>query len=144
MDHCSAALTVGLVMLQWTTHFRLGNGVAEWGLSLIPLVLAFCLASKSTRIPAPAWLVWLGNVSFSLYLFHPLMQEGFDTQSWRLPWASFRTGFPALLLTTALSLLAAVVSHRMLERGVCTWLQGKLLWRRCSQALPVGERGVTP
>jgi len=139
-----AALTVGLVILQWTTHFRLGNGVAEWGLSLVPLVLVFCLASKSTRIPAPTWLVWLGNVSFSLYLFHPLMQEGFDTQSWRLPWASIRTGFPALLLTTALSLLAAVVSYRMLERGVCTWLQGKLLWRRCSQAVPVGERSVTP
>jgi exopolysaccharide production protein ExoZ len=119
--------TMVLVILQWVTHFRIGHGVAEWGLSLIPLMMVFCLASKSIRMPAPTWLIWLGNVSFSLYLFHPLMQEGFDTQSWRLPWAALRTGFPALLLTTVLSLLAAAVSYRTLERGVCTWLQAKLL-----------------
>ena len=119
--------TVVLVILQWVTHFRIGHGVAEWGLSLIPLLMVFCLASKSIRIPTPAWLVWLGNVSFSLYLFHPLMQEGFDTQSWWLSWAALRTGFPALVLTTSLSLVAAAISYRMLERGVCTWLQRKLL-----------------
>jgi peptidoglycan/LPS O-acetylase OafA/YrhL len=107
-------------------------------LSLIPLVVVFCLASKTIRIPAPAWLVWLGNVSFSLYLFHPLMQEGFDTQSWRLPWAALRAGFPALLLTTALSLLAAAVSYRLLERGICTWLQGRLLPRQSGRISGAG------
>jgi peptidoglycan/LPS O-acetylase OafA/YrhL len=131
--HVAKALvlsTVVLVILQWITHFRIGHGVAEWGLSLIPLMTVFCLAGKSIRMPAPGWLVWLGNVSFSLYLFHPLMQEGFDTQIWRLPWAALRTGFLALFLTTALSLLAAAISYRVLERGVCTWLQGKLLPRQ--------------
>jgi peptidoglycan/LPS O-acetylase OafA/YrhL len=127
--------TVLLVILQWVTHFRIGHGVAEWGLSLIPLMVVFCLASKSIQMPVPAWLIWLGNISFSLYLFHPLMQEGFDTQSWRLPWAALRSGLPALVFTTALSLMAAALSYRVLERGVCTWLQRKLLSQQTSRVL---------
>jgi len=107
-----------LVALQWATRWRVGNGVFECGLTLIPLMLVFCFSAPNV----PAWLVWLGNVSFSLYLFHPLMQEGFD----RLFTVS---GAPAMVITTGLSLLAAWASYELLERGLCVRLQALFLTR---------------
>ena len=137
------ALAFGVATVQWVTHFRIGFGVFECGLSLIPLVLVLCVASKGRRMPTPRWLVWLGNVSFSLYLFHPLVQEGFSLQNFRLPIA-LRDGVPAFSITTGLAVAVAAISYRLLERGLCIWLQDKLLWWRRAPVPSVASGVLTP
>lgn len=64
------------------------------------------------RFAAP-WLVRLGVLSYSLYLFHPLALEVARAVAMRAPWP---WSVPTLaLLTLALSLLAAVVVQRWVE-----------------------------
>jgi peptidoglycan/LPS O-acetylase OafA/YrhL len=128
------------VAWQWVAHFRLGHGVLEWGLSLIPLMILFSIADKAKRIAVPQFLVWLGNISFSLYLCHPLVQGGYDRAT-ALP-ALLRSGVGAFIVTTGLSLAVAVVCHRVLERGACTWLQRKLLGRDSARAADANASGM--
>jgi exopolysaccharide production protein ExoZ len=102
-----------MVVVQYGTGFRGEPGISQWGLTLIPLLLVFSIASKT--IPAsPPLVTYLGGISYSLYIFHPLVQEGFDHLALQ---AGLRApaGLAAFLITTALSLAVAVLSHRYLE-----------------------------
>lgn len=46
------------------------HGPTQWGWSFVLLVLAFALASKEIDIKIPAFMVLLGNMSYTLYLVH--------------------------------------------------------------------------
>jgi peptidoglycan/LPS O-acetylase OafA/YrhL len=70
-------IAVSLTVFQYVSNYRTDHGISEWGLSLIPLFLIVSFAIKSTDIRVPRALVYLGDISFSLYIFHPLVQEGF-------------------------------------------------------------------
>lgn len=48
------------------------HGPNGWGWPMFALVLSLALLSKATHIPFPRWTVWLGGVSYSLYLIHLL------------------------------------------------------------------------
>jgi hypothetical protein len=102
---------------------RTDHGVLQWGLSLIPLMTVFCIASKRIEIPVPNWLVYLGDISFSLYLLHGTVQESFDRLA-RIPGLDrISTGYSAIVLSTAIAIAAAALSHRYIERGLCEYLK---------------------
>lgn len=46
------------------------HGPAGWGGALFPLLLSLALLSKVKEIYFPKWTVWLGEISYSLYLTH--------------------------------------------------------------------------
>jgi len=71
-------LAASFAVYQYAARFRIDHGIFQWGLSLIPLMLVIALASKRMAIPAPHWLISLGDISFSLYLVHGIVQESFD------------------------------------------------------------------
>jgi len=64
---------LALVLAQFLTAFRTYHGVLQWGLSLVPLLLITVLASQRAALPVPAVLCRLGDLFFSLYLWHPLV-----------------------------------------------------------------------
>ncbi len=106
-------VAIVMVVVQYGTGFRVELGISQWGLSLIPLLLIFSIASKTIPVSAP-FVTYLGGISFSLYIVHPLVQEGFDHLALQ---AGLRApaGLAAFLITTTASIAVAVLSHRYLE-----------------------------
>lgn len=125
---------------QYAAAFRFEHGIFEGGASAMLLLLALTLGSKSIDIKAPRPLVELGNMSFSLYLLHPLVQERTEAVFKALELADYAKGFPFLFLTTTLSILLAMLSRRWLELGASNWIKRHLLARR----RPASEVSVEP
>ena len=66
-------LTTSMVALQWVTGFRTVNGINGVGLSLIPFFGVVVLSLQSLPTKVPRFLTYLGDVSYSLYLIHPIV-----------------------------------------------------------------------
>jgi exopolysaccharide production protein ExoZ len=121
--HLAMFLALALVIWQYMYPLRTDHGVLQWGLSLILLMSVFCIASKRIEIPAPSWLVYLGDISFSLYLLHGTVQESFDRLANIPGLGRISTGYSAILLSTAISIAVAALAHRYIERGLCEYLK---------------------
>lgn len=108
-------LALSMATWQYLSRAKMGHGVLDWGMTLIPLVLAFCLASKRFAIPVWGPLVFLGDISFSLYLWHPLVQELLSWPFVITGHGDLTSGFAYLLLTTVVSITVAALSRPLLE-----------------------------
>lgn len=121
-------LSVAVVLWQYGTGFRAGHGPLASGAAIAVMVLAIALFDKEQPIRVPAWLIWLGNVSFSLYLVHRLPQLALPPLlKPRLPELVTGGGFVAFCVVTGLVL--AYLSHRYLERGLAEFVRRFLLRR---------------
>jgi peptidoglycan/LPS O-acetylase OafA/YrhL len=105
-----------LVGVQWALDFRTLNGVTNAGLSLIPFFALVVLSTKAAPLPVPRPLVYLGDISYSLYLIHSIVI------AWYLPIVT-AIGVPIVPLTRfigmaasiAVSLVLAALSHHWIE-----------------------------
>lgn len=98
--------------------FYATHGLTKGGASAVVLVLCLALASKSMVLPVPRGLTILGDISYSLYLLHPLVQKGTERLFHFYGHEAYATGFSFLFLTTALSIITALLSFTVLERGL--------------------------
>ena len=127
-------ISLSFVVWQFCSGFRTEHGLLQSGLSLVPFMAVILLASKTLSIDPPRALVSLGDVSFSLYLVHPLVQEQLTSRFNAAGLNPYASGFSFLFLTTALSLVLATGSHRCLERGLAEWLKRQFLAERRQRA----------
>jgi exopolysaccharide production protein ExoZ len=119
--------TISLAIWQFASHFRIHHGILYWGLTLVPLVFSLSLTSKTIKLVQPSWLVYMGDISFSLYLFHPTVQEGFD-QIVRLLGLDFlAAGYSAMFITTVFTVILSALTHRYLEKKLTSYLRKKML-----------------
>ena len=128
--------SIGFVLWQGWSGVGGFHGPAGWGWPLALMLASLALASKSVTLTAPRWLVWVGTVSYSMYLTHYLGQvwltgwlerHGLHSRSWN-------EVFLALLLAIPL----ASLSHALLERGLGEWVRRQLL-RLLPVATPPAE-----
>jgi len=107
---------LALCLAAWAawSRFAIFHGPTQWGAVAALMVLALALASKTVELAPPGVLVWLGTISFSLYLTHTTTQllvtrtvqaMGGDTQSWS-----------HVLLSTALAISVAAAVYHYLEQ----------------------------
>ena len=133
LRHRSVALAlIGLasaaVVAQFVTAFRPYHGVGQVGISLIPLLIAVSLATRSFELRVPGWLRWLGDVSFSLYLLHTIVLAVVFAIVRDHRFAPF-----VAIVGIALSLGAAALSYRWIERGLSDALRRRALARMGSK-----------
>lgn len=100
-----------------------GNGLGKWGAPLVILVLVFSITEKTFPMRIPKVMIWLGNISFSLYLVHPIILGPIFNILWETGFrASIRdVSFVAPLLV--LSVAAAHISHKYLEVRLSNWVR---------------------
>lgn len=123
------ALFTSIVIWQMASHFRYGHGFSGWGLTLAPLFIATVYIQKEVRPEIVRWLVWLGDVSFSLYLCHKIVFALCARVVARTGTDAFVPGWIFLLIYAGIALLVAYVSTRALEKGLCEVLRRKVLQR---------------
>ncbi|HEY0254352.1 MAG TPA: acyltransferase, partial [Kofleriaceae bacterium] len=116
---------VAVICLQLTDDFN-HHGITGFGPPMMVMVLALALLDREYPIRAPKSLVWLGNVSFSLYLIHKVVQFGFPKLT---PHGIWQFGAAHVIMCLAISLALSHLSYRYLEQGLAAKLQGWLLRR---------------
>lgn len=104
-----------------------GVGVTHWGFPMVIMVFCFVIASKTYEFTVPKWLIWLGDISFSLYLVHPIVTDTASLILWDTP-ARVAIQDPSFLpLMVALSLAVASLSHHYLEKGLSNKVRDVIL-----------------
>lgn len=100
-----------------------GNGLGKWGVPLVLLVLVFSITEKTFPVKIPKVIIWMGNISFSLYLIHPIVLGPTFNILWESGFrASIRdVSFVAPMLV--LSIAAAHISHKYLEVRLSNWVR---------------------
>jgi peptidoglycan/LPS O-acetylase OafA/YrhL len=89
----------------------------------IAVVWSLAMLDRVRPLRPPRCLIFLGDISFSLYLFHVLPQmlpRQFPT------WNGMQGG-GWFIATVIAGLVLGYWSYRLLERGLCEWLRHKLL-----------------
>jgi hypothetical protein len=104
------------------------HGMTGWGPAMIVMVLALALWNKERPIRVHPALLWLGDISFSLYLVHRIPQLALRRY---IPHghASLAGGGGYVLFTIVASLILARFSYRYLERGLSERVRRALLAR---------------
>lgn len=122
LDALAIAAAVGVL---WQLHsgYRHGFGPLCVGVGMAALVLALALRNKVEPLRVPRPLLWLGDISFSLYLVHQIPRAALLTL---LP-ASLASGRVFAVVWIALGLAFAHLSWRVLERGLAECFRGVLI-----------------
>lgn len=101
----------------WTGHWMLGIWNPIMGLLISALMFALMLPLKGFGWLASKPMVWLGNISFGIYLWHyPLLMllQRTILNDWQSPLLSVL----ALFITLAATLLLASLSYYLVEKPV--------------------------
>ncbi len=136
------------MVLDWSlTGVASFHGITEWGLPLAILFAALALTFKDRQPRVPRALVWLGGVSYSLYLVHPFVFTAIDRLMDFLGLADL-THLPLfVLLVFPIPLIYAGISRRYLEDGLSGWVRTRLLGligTRDADAGPVIPASLAP
>lgn len=123
-----AILSVTAVVWQQLSQEWNRHGITGWGPAMIAMVLALALWNQRRPIAPPRALIWLGDISFSLYLVHRIPQVAVPRL---VPDAhhTLASGVGCVVATTVIALVLAHYSRRYLERGLAERFQRWLLRR---------------
>ena len=124
---CRHILLLSTAIVAWYIYSGLGSfhGPLQWGWAAALLVLGMALASKTVLITPPPLLVWLGAISYSLYLTHTTVQLVVRLQAERL--GADTHGWMHIVLGTALALSVAALVHHYLEEKMSLRMRAALL-----------------
>lgn len=114
----TAALTcVGVLVVMatqgWWHPEEIEGGPVSWTVTLVLTALAFGAGMATRHRNAPGWLVRLGMMSFSVYLFHPLLLKVSDATVGR--WRDHDNPVP-LVVFLAVLLPLCWATYRWIER----------------------------
>ncbi|SAL25551.1 acyltransferase 3 [Caballeronia telluris] len=117
-----------------------GNGPTRAGFIMAIFLLVLMLASKSTHVPAPKWLASLGDISYSLYLTHPialLLLHKYFVHTQR----EIGTHSPAyLVLAVGFCVVFASLSWRYVEIPLERMVRA---WTLCGIDRSIKRRGIS-
>ena len=141
---CWNLLFLAVSLSLWSVYSFTFNfhGPLKWGAAAFLTVTACAIAGKTVRIALPQPVLWLGTISYSLYLTHTITQQlllgwftrhGLDTHNW-----SF------LFLTTTVAIVVAWVFHELVEVRLCRWFRTAVEWSIGTARALLPLRGFAP
>ena len=112
------------------------HGPRGWGSLAAVAFLGVVLSAKARPFQVPAWMVWLGDVSYSLYLFHVLAFIGVTQVVAMYGLSGHAAGFTRFVLQPALATLVAAAMYRYVEAPVSAWMRSAFLPERSLRHAP--------
>ena len=104
-----------------------------YGISSFCLILPFCLDqgdSRIVKIMSSQILVWLGTISYGMYLWHFLFLDGHFANT-HLPYQISDMGIATrMLITIPCSITLASISYYLIERPLLRTLNGSIRKRK--------------
>ncbi|AKA25387.1 hypothetical protein PCL1606_39380 [Pseudomonas chlororaphis] len=91
------------------------------------MFLALTITSKTVHLKFPAWLIWVGNISYSLYLIHPFFVKPVFDVLWETSFREYIRDPSFSLVVVGLSIFFATLSHKYLEVRLSDFIRNKLL-----------------
>ena len=118
-----------LVLLQWQLSLSEVYWTGHWILVVWPPCIALTLAALVFFVDQPSlpvrWLghpimIWLGNISFGVYLWHYPIMRAMKLSAPEL-WLSPILSLVALPMALLIALPVATLSYRLIERPLMRW-----------------------
>ncbi|THJ35670.1 acyltransferase [Lampropedia aestuarii] len=120
-------LSFGLALWAFSSGLSWNHGPANWGWPLIILFLSLIFLIKEVDIKTPAALVWMGKISFSLYLTHMIVLTITQRLMTSLG-SSFYNSWSHIVIATTLSITFAALWYYHIETPSSKLMQ-KFLWK---------------
>ena len=134
--------SVGLVI--WYNYSGAGNlhGITKWGGSLSLMVLCLAISSKNLLLKIPQPLIWLGKISFSLYLTHYLTRFFLDGLMAKAGLSSFTHTWSFIAFSTVVCISVAGISQYWLEQKLSDAFKNILLNNKTAQKSPPATKAA--
>jgi peptidoglycan/LPS O-acetylase OafA/YrhL len=119
-------LCIILFAWQYLSGFNAGVSINKWGIFSCLLLFFMTLREKIFGCNAPKFLVFLGEISFSIYLMHPIAKEMVYAVL-RNAGDKYTSGFVFGITCVAITILLSAATHRFIELRVSNAIKYKLL-----------------
>jgi exopolysaccharide production protein ExoZ len=130
---CWIILSLAMSIMIWVLWGlpTTGFGLAGFGVGYAIFFPTIVLVSKTLPLKQPRLFVWLGNISFSLYLVHPIIVHPAANLLYNWSWGRPGLGdFPFGLVLITLSIAVSAISYELLEKRLSGWILNRLNGRR--------------
>ena len=136
-------LGLGVALAAWAIYggIAVGHGPLGYGWPLALMVLALAIASKTVTIRVPPVFLWLGSISYSLYLTHLISQTLVSRAMAALGLVGEARTWGYIFMSTAAALSVAALSQHYLELRLSNQVRALLL--RLLQRLPRRRRATS-
>jgi exopolysaccharide production protein ExoZ len=137
------AVTALLLVLLLTAWQRIGMmnffGPHGWGASLAILFFGAVMLAKADAIKVPGWSVWMGDISYSLYLIHVYVFEVLQHLIGVIPMGHGASNVVLFVIRPLLAVICASAMFRYMEAPASAWTRKRLL----EISLPFGKEALT-
>ncbi len=115
------------VAWQLFSGYKTGYGLLQSGAGFAILVFAFGWYEKCHGATVNKALIFLGNISFSLYIWHYIIHSGLSEYMTKIGLLEYSRGFLYGLTVTALSILFSRISYLLIEQRLSNWFRDLML-----------------
>lgn len=118
------SLFIVLAVWQYLSGFFGGLGPLQWGIGASALFLAFTFYTSNKSILFPAWLIKLGDMSFSIYLLHLPVKILIESIFIKLQYPIYGSGTAMFFLTLSMTVILSSLSYEYIEIKFSNFLRG--------------------
>jgi len=119
-------LSIVLFSWQYMSGFNAGVSINKWGIFSCLLLFSMALREKLFGFNAPRFLVFLGEISFSIYLMHPIVKEMVYAVL-RNAGEQYTSGFVFGITCVSITILLSAATHRFIELKVSNAIKYRLI-----------------
>ncbi|MFH3155866.1 acyltransferase family protein [Citrobacter freundii] len=113
----NSVLLIGMLLIVYfySSGYNGGHGIANVGFYCLALLSCALYFEVKGGMPFIKPLNFLGNISYSLYLIHPVVMDALHTYSMTFPSYAKTQGFSKLLYMMSASIIISAIMYKYIE-----------------------------